>query len=1232
MTVRIDLPPDYSEETAALALSAFALDPNVELTSELPSELSEDTAAEGDDLSVAGRRARKSRLKASLSGSSGRRDEQGGLRKAPLRYHTCPSCGNPGVMARHPGEKCSACHRGHIDTTNPDYFIDEGPGNFIGAVRAAGAPMTPSENLKAQKALYPEIVQSVWMKTDVRRVGQNLVATTYLCGKGQTRVFTLSLDLAVLGRAIGASLQRRSGKDAANELGDRPAPKISGEAMTSLVDKIALGKLHAASAHKARIELKDAILESRVGFTQGPEIIGGFFGNLAKNVMGKAAPKKAQPATVIKQAYAKAGKKQPKNLKLNYKVDVKKTATGLATGVALGAAALGTAGVALPAVGAGAAGAMALASQTLKAIDKGKKVVSAAKQATNTVKKARSTVAAVKRQVQATVKNKGAAAAKSLLQKTGAASTLKRVTQAAQKAQLVMKSPAVIQAATAARKRGMAASKAVANIALKAKTSKNPAERLLAQKQATVLALVAANNARQAALAQASKNGLTGLLIGPRGTLTRGRYVMTKAGSPSVLYQGKTQQSGTYSKVAGRLEEAAIGRRSECGFDFDKPTIGKAAAEGGHLWEEWVVIHPHSGRRERVLGFGPNSAHRRSDAINTARERWGLPHRYRVSMQAERVAGGSCAEVLNVTAPAPGGAIVGCDCQHMKVGSSGGMYPAEIVGRHRVGSSGGMYPAEIVGARRRAEAQPLVTKVTPGVSKNTYTVTVNAHGLVTDSGKTLPYAAYIGTISPTKVSVWRPAAGGIPRDYTPAARRILEAEQKKLFGSKVGSSGGLHPAEIVGSNWSRSPQAGRSVNEGDLVKFFRHGKSVSGRVVEHMGSALVIKTTPKHGGLMTSVNASDVYAVQKRAQKRAKVGASGGLHPAEIVGGARKFSKSEVLAILKRAKATRGDAGLSQLRAAVSRAREVDSHVGASGGLTELEIVGASGGLEQLEIVGAGDYEIVGDGYELVGAKSARGHNAHWDRNAVETPETVKKRIRANYRLRARALIKEASRPDQHPERREFLIRTAARLVKKSRQRDPMVGSTPGRWMPVTKNVPIMPGAIIKYRYGNGKLIGRVEGRHRYPGAYRVKAAGSNNEMTVLGANIEAFYTVRASRVGSENVGGPYDIVGRQKVDGYIITSPDSKGQFLSRDKHWNHSYYFNNPTGDGWAYSQWGATSFKTRAAAKKYADRFITPSGNGPFTIRAITKKVAQSFPVIHSPFVGGADQPAYSAMAPI
>lgn len=62
-----------------------------------------------------------------------------------------------------------------------------------------------------------------------------------------------------------------------------------------------------------------------------------------------------------------------------------------------------------------------------------------------------------------------------------------------------------------------------------------------------------------------------------------------------------------------------------------------------------------------------------------------------------------------------------------------------------------------------------------------YTVQVEADELVVRSGKTLPYPAWIGTVSRdgNKITIWQPAASK-PRGYTQAAYELLEEAQRRI--------------------------------------------------------------------------------------------------------------------------------------------------------------------------------------------------------------------------------------------------------------------------------------------------------------------------------------------------------------------------------------------------------------------------------------------------------------------
>jgi hypothetical protein len=62
-----------------------------------------------------------------------------------------------------------------------------------------------------------------------------------------------------------------------------------------------------------------------------------------------------------------------------------------------------------------------------------------------------------------------------------------------------------------------------------------------------------------------------------------------------------------------------------------------------------------------------------------------------------------------------------------------------------------------------------------------FTVMVDKNELRVDSGKTLPFPTWIGTIQKNgRINVWTPAASGIPRGYKQAAKRMLEDARQQL--------------------------------------------------------------------------------------------------------------------------------------------------------------------------------------------------------------------------------------------------------------------------------------------------------------------------------------------------------------------------------------------------------------------------------------------------------------------
>ncbi len=80
--------------------------------------------------------------------------------------------------------------------------------------------------------------------------------------------------------------------------------------------------------------------------------------------------------------------------------------------------------------------------------------------------------------------------------------------------------------------------------------------------------------------------------------------------------------------------------------------------------------------------------------------------------------------------------------------------------------------------------EPGVERLTTG-GRVYFRVSVLPHQLITRSGKVLPYATSIGTISTEgKINVWTPAATK-PRDYRQAALKVLESVRDKLAKEKA---------------------------------------------------------------------------------------------------------------------------------------------------------------------------------------------------------------------------------------------------------------------------------------------------------------------------------------------------------------------------------------------------------------------------------------------------------------
>jgi hypothetical protein len=71
------------------------------------------------------------------------------------------------------------------------------------------------------------------------------------------------------------------------------------------------------------------------------------------------------------------------------------------------------------------------------------------------------------------------------------------------------------------------------------------------------------------------------------------------------------------------------------------------------------------------------------------------------------------------------------------------------------------------------------------VNPDTIVVRVDADEVVCESGRTVPYPTWIGTVSRStgRISIWTPA-GYVPRGYKTAAMRMLEDVARQIKGAK----------------------------------------------------------------------------------------------------------------------------------------------------------------------------------------------------------------------------------------------------------------------------------------------------------------------------------------------------------------------------------------------------------------------------------------------------------------
>lgn len=237
---------------------------------------------------------------------------------------------------------------------------------------------------------------------------------------------------------------------------------------------------------------------------------------------------------------------------------VNKTAKKAVRSKAVGATLTVSAAV-YPPVGAPALGAYVAANQALDAIERANAVKGHAKAAVKTLK------GGAKVRVKLTRKSRGSSRFLS-------ASAKARLKAALRKKAAAKKTVRVIRARApevkAVLERGAKAKAVLAKIAETARYSPNRSKQLEAQKTARVIALVAAERAKRAAITRsmgsAKQAGETGLVVTSKGRIVPGRFVselVSKSARPEMLIPdaGNTVKPGYYTQVGGCIGCDCVG-------------------------------------------------------------------------------------------------------------------------------------------------------------------------------------------------------------------------------------------------------------------------------------------------------------------------------------------------------------------------------------------------------------------------------------------------------------------------------------------------------------------------------------------------------------------------------------------------------------------------------------------------------------------------------------------------
>lgn len=348
----------------------------------------------------------------------------------------------------------------------------------------------------------------VWTKTHFRQEGTYLVATTYLVAAGDPVVFELRVDLRPLEQiaekvhaalhakmaaspaAVGFSFSGawNSIKKTAKKIGKTKLVRAVGSAVSAVTKNKLVQALNPMAAIATHTLSKASGGKGTIPGTLGRLVTAGAGAAMAV-VPGGAAAAAARPQTLAAFGAAKAA------------INAIRTGSQLAS----------TALTAQKAIAAGNQATGALIQKVASRLPAGA---------------AKSAAAA---RLLATAQAKKALAATSAATKAKIVASVPAIKKAAEiKARLAQ--PAVKAQLAKIKAQADSAKRAVQQVAYDAKYSSG-AQKVDAQKSAAIINLVAANDAKIAAVAQKNAGGLPGILIDKNGRISRGRFAIRSVGA-----------------------------------------------------------------------------------------------------------------------------------------------------------------------------------------------------------------------------------------------------------------------------------------------------------------------------------------------------------------------------------------------------------------------------------------------------------------------------------------------------------------------------------------------------------------------------------------------------------------------------------------------------------------------------------------------------------------------------